>query len=199
MSIAHLLVDFGQYHKGETENFFSDATLEEHQLEAFEQGYQAGWDDSAKAHAEESNRVSAELAATIQDWAFTFKDAQTQILKTLTPLFQEISETLVPALGKSGAPHVLAGELKALAQEELGEGLSLYVAKSEHEQFIQQLDRIGRFGAEIFCDQSLHPGEFRISAGENERFVDMNQVIRTVQETLESFTHSLERTGTNAK
>ena len=43
-----------------------DSELEEDRLRAFDQGYKDGWDDAAKAHAEEQRRISAELAANLQ-------------------------------------------------------------------------------------------------------------------------------------
>ena len=65
MPISHLLQDFGNYHGSGSKPVLSDATLEEHQLEVFEQGYQAGWEDSARAHEEEHTRISTGLAATL--------------------------------------------------------------------------------------------------------------------------------------
>lgn len=199
MTIAHLLVDFGNYHASGTADNFSDATLEEHQLEAFEQGYQAGWDDSAKAHAAEGRRISTELAATFQDWSFTFKDAQTQLLHALKPMFEQISQTLLPALAQTGSPHILVEQLMTLAEEQAGETMHLYVSPDEQGAIARHLQHVGHYAIELHDDPALSAGEFRLLAGHDERQIDINQVVRNVQQALAALTHTLERTRTDAK
>lgn len=198
MTIAHLLVDFEKFHTAGPEPVFTDATLEEHQLEAFEQGYQAGWDDSAKAHAEESLRINEELCATLQDWSFTFRDAQSRLLASLKPLFLQISDTLLPALAQSASSHLLADQLTALAQQYLGETIALFVAPDDLPALQHQLQAYSSFSVEIQSDASLSPGEFHMSVGSEERVVDLNQVIIAVQDALAALTTNLERTGTDA-
>lgn len=198
MTIAHLLVDFAKFHSAGPEPVFTDATLEEHQLEAFEQGYQAGWDDSAKAHAEESTRISEELSATLQDWTFTFRDAQSRLIGSLEPFFLQISETLLPALAQAGAPHLLADQLTALAQQHFGETIALYVAPDDLPALEHHLQKNSSFSVEVKSDASLAPGEFHMSTDSEERFVDLNQVIVAVQDALAALTTNLERTGTDA-
>ncbi|MGH1355024.1 MAG: hypothetical protein ACRBBS_08105 [Thalassovita sp.] len=197
MTIAHLLVDFANFHGTGAEPVFTDATLEEHQLEAFEQGYQAGWEDSAKAHAEEGLRINEELAAALQGWSFTFRDAQNQLLASLKPLFQQISDTLLPALAQAGAPHLLADQLAALSQQHLGETMCLRVSQNDLPALERHFQSTGSFSVDLKDDPSLSPGEFQISIGSEERFVDINQVIAAVQDALAAMPSNLERTGTH--
>jgi flagellar assembly protein FliH len=196
MTIAHLLVDFANFHSTGEEPVFTDATLEEHQLEAFEQGYQAGWEDSAKAHAEEGLRMSEELAAAFQGWSFTFSDAQTQLLSSLKPLFQQISETLLPALAQTGAPNLLSEQLLTLSRQNMGETIQLHVSPNEFPAIERHLQNAESFSVELTSDPSIKPGEFQISVGAEEHFIDINQVISSVQDALAAMTTHLERTGT---
>ena len=55
MSIAHLLEDFGETH-AHAPIAMDDVSLEDERLEAFEAGYQAGWDDAVKAQTEDARR-----------------------------------------------------------------------------------------------------------------------------------------------
>jgi flagellar assembly protein FliH len=199
MTIAHLLVDFANFHSAGSDAVFTEATLEEHQLEAFEQGYQAGWEDSAKAHAEEGLRINQELMTTMQDWSFTFRDAQTQLLASLKPLFQQISDTLLPALAEAGKPHLLAEQLTALAQQNLGETIKMQLSSDDLPALERHLKNDQSFAVSMSADPSVNPGEFRISVGSEERIVDINQVISSVQDALEAMTSTLERTGTHER
>lgn len=197
MTIAHLLVDFANFHGAGSEPVFTDATLEEHQLEAFEQGYQAGWEDSAKAHAEEGLRINNDLASALQGWSFSFNDAQTQMLASLKPLFQQISDTLIPALARTGAPHLLAEQLTLLSKQQLGETMKLSVSEEELPALERHLQFGGSYSVEFIADPSLNAGEFHISVGSEEHFIDINQVTSAVQDALEAMTTNLERTGTH--
>jgi flagellar assembly protein FliH len=197
MTIAHLLVDFANFHSPGSEPVFTDATLEEHQLEAFEQGYQAGWDDSAKAHAEEGLRINRDLAAALQEWSFTFSDAQTQMLAALQPLFQQISDTLLPALAQAGAPHLLAEHLAALSRQHIGETIALKVSQEDLPSVERQLANGDSYSVTVTPEPSLKPGEFNLSVGAEEHLIDVQQVIADVQEALETMTPNLQRTGTH--
>ena len=55
-------------------------------LEAFEKGYQAGWDDSSIAHQTEREKVSSELAQNLQDMSFTYHEAYAKLSLAMKPL-----------------------------------------------------------------------------------------------------------------
>jgi flagellar biosynthesis/type III secretory pathway protein FliH len=197
MPISHLLQDFGNYHGSGADPVISDATLEEHQLEAFEQGYQAGWDDSARAHAEDQARVSEALAATLQQFSFTFHDAQLQILNALRPLFAQIAETLLPEMARATLPHLVAEHLSALAAEAAGDTLILKVAETDRPALETAIRKHGSYSIRIVTNPGFAPGHLELTSGQEERSIDLTKVVSEVAEALNAFGMEAERTPEN--
>mgnify|MGYP003515970463 CR=1 FL=1 len=55
---------------------------QESRLEAYEQGYRAGWEDAAAAHAEDQRRIRVDLARSLQALGFTYQEARAHVLKS---------------------------------------------------------------------------------------------------------------------
>lgn len=197
MPISHLLQDFGNYHGKGVEPVLSDATLEEHQLEAFEQGYQAGWDDSARAHAEDNARVSEDLAATLQQLSFTFHDAQAQVLKSLRPLFHQIATTMLPELAHATLPQLVAEQLTALATDQQGESLVLTVSEADRSSIESVMREYDSYSIQVVTNPSFGPGQVEISAGREERSIDLSRVVADVADALDAFGNQAERKATH--
>ena len=70
MTLSALLEDFSEPQPGTTVAL-TDVMIEEEKLQAFEKGYQAGWDDSAKAQKDSAAHLSEEFASNIRDLSFT--------------------------------------------------------------------------------------------------------------------------------
>lgn len=193
MAITHLLQDFDKFHGSGTETVITDATLEEHQLEAFEQGYKAGWDDSASAHFEDNARHKADLAASLQQYSFTFHDAQAQLLKSLRPLFQQISETLLPEIARASLPQLVAEQLAQLAADQLGDHMTLKCSGADRANLESALSEFGDYAIRIEATPDMKPGEVEISTDHEEQRIDLTHVLTGISEALEAFTHEAER------
>lgn len=197
MPISHLLQDFGKYHGSDPDPLMSDATLEEHQLEAFEQGYQAGWDDSARAHAEDHTRASADLAATLQQLSFTYHDAQAQVLKSLRPLFSQLAEKLLPEMARASLPLVVVEQLTTLAEEQKGQSLQLTVSPEDHAALLAVTHDYGGYAINFTTNPAFSQGQVELSIGSEERSLDLGHVVNEVRNALEAFTHEAERKTTH--
>lgn len=197
MTISHLLQDFGKYHGSGPDPILSDATLEEHQLEAFEQGYQAGWDDSARAHDEDHTRISSELATTLQQLSFTFHDAQAQVLKSLRPLFHQIAETLLPEMARAALPSIVAEQLESLASEHQADTLVLTVSSSDQAAIEAVVKEHSAYSIKFVSNPAFSHGQVEISAGHEERSVDLSHVVAGVAEALAAFGDEAQRKGSH--
>ncbi|MEL6228081.1 MAG: ABC transporter ATP-binding protein, partial [Pseudomonadota bacterium] len=68
MQSAALYQDFGtELAPAKPNSSVSRDSLEDEKLQAFENGYQAGWDDSIKAQANLDLSISSALAANLHD------------------------------------------------------------------------------------------------------------------------------------
>ncbi|MFN3207695.1 MAG: flagellar biosynthesis protein [Roseovarius sp.] len=107
MSVSHLLEDFGAANPSNVVEM-TDVLLEEERLEAFEKGYQAGWDDSAKAQEDDSDRASSEFAQALADISFSYEEAYTSLLDGVRPVIVQVVETVLPAAARDALAPLLA-------------------------------------------------------------------------------------------
>ncbi|MGB7317237.1 MAG: hypothetical protein WBC85_04650, partial [Planktotalea sp.] len=80
-------------------------------LEGFEAGYKAGWDDAVAAQQGSQAHLSTVLAQNLEQAEFTLIEAQTEVLKSVKPVLNEITATLLPGLSSAA--------LRALISEEI--------------------------------------------------------------------------------
>ena len=67
------------------------------QLDAFEEGYRAGWDDAIKAQSDDRTRIS-EFAQNLQDLSFTYHEAYSHAINAMTPLLEDIVRSVLPKI-----------------------------------------------------------------------------------------------------
>lgn len=116
MSIAHLFEDFATTDPSETATLLmSNVELEEQRLAAFEKGYTEGWDDAVAADAQHRTRLSEALSHNLKAATFTHQEAYRQMQVALVPVFDAISEQLLPTVIESGMPLRLAPILQEMA------------------------------------------------------------------------------------
>lgn len=186
MGISDLLEDFGALTRGRPVSL-TDVSLEEQRLEAFEKGYQAGWDDSVKAASEDSRTIAADLAQNLSDLSFTYEEAQSAMLNALRPLLEQMMETVLPALmrGTLGAHvvdlvHNLARDLGPLPLE--------IVAAPEN---VVALDRaLGEapvLSVSVKEDPTLAEGQVFLRFGHEEREIDLSGLLASIERKMAGF------------
>ena len=89
------------------------ALPEEQRLAAFEDGYQAGWDDAARALSESHQKLSADLAQNLGDLAFTFHEARAHVLKGVEPLLRQMVSRILPDVARHALPGLVVEMLQA--------------------------------------------------------------------------------------
>ena len=113
MSIAHLLEEFGQGAQSALNSVALAAdtsdVIETARLEAYEEGYKAGWDDAIGANTSESLQLSADLAQNLRDMAFTYQEAVAHVTGALNGVFEGMLGHFLPDVAKMAlAPKVQA-------------------------------------------------------------------------------------------
>lgn len=106
IGVTHLLEDFSQFKRAGQDQ--DTALSEEQRLQAFEDGYSAGWSDAAKAYTEDRTRADMTIAAAVADMSFTFQEAQGAMLQTLEPFLGQIVNKVLPEL----AHHTLGLQVR---------------------------------------------------------------------------------------
>ncbi|CUH79124.1 hypothetical protein [Tropicibacter naphthalenivorans] len=171
----------------------NEAELEGHKLEAFENGYRAGWDDAVKAQSEDKARISSGLSQHLQDLSFTYHEAYSQVMNGMTPLLNEIVNALLPALARETLGQHIAEHLKEMAQQ-IG-SMDVYIAVSPQnmDAVSPLLEQDFGFPIQVVADDTLAEEQADIRFGETEKQVDLGDLIASVTEAVAGFAHDNRR------
>lgn len=192
MSIAHLLEDFGEPAAAQPAPALAGEALEAHRLEAFEEGYRAGWDDAVKAQAEEESRVRADLARNLQEMSFTYHEAYAQVSRALAPLFERIADTLLPSAVRDSLGSHVVEQLTALAREG-AEGVAEVAVAPESEAAVAALLEEGLpCQVRLRSDAMLGAGQAEITFGHVEREIDLDAALAAINDAIHAYFHETE-------
>lgn len=185
MTIAHMYQDFGE--AGAQQFVLTDEALEEQRLAAFESGYQAGWDDAAKAIAQEQALIASDLARSLQDMAFTFQEAQAALHAALEPLLGAILTKLLPKLAHDSlASHAIA-QLMALSRELGGGTCIITVCPAQADRLMERLPEVAGLSVSVQPDVTLSDGQAFLRLGTRERMIDLDATIAEIAQGFGGF------------
>jgi flagellar biosynthesis/type III secretory pathway protein FliH len=192
------LEDFGQLVQSSTAPQasapgVSEVDLEGQKLEAFEKGYRAGWDDAVTAQTDEATRVSSAFGQHLQDLSFTYHEAYGQVMSAVTPLLTEMVETFLPEVVRATLGQHIAEQLQKRAQEIGQLEVEVAVAPSRLEAVAPLLEGGFGFPLRLVPDDTLADDQADIRFGDQERQIDLGDLIASVSEAVQGFAHDNER------
>ena len=152
---------------------------EDEKLQAFENGYQAGWDDAMKAQHELDTAISAALATNLQEASFQYHEMRAQMTRAIKEIMQGVVDVLLPDIAtRSLGTHVVQ-LVESHARAATERPIQICVAPTA-------LDRVERLvlqtpvDHEIKADQTLAPDQANIRLGETEHVIDLGQMIAEI-------------------
>ena len=198
MSLSHRYRNFGEPTTPEvTEEETSVVATEDQQLEAFEKGYQAGWDDAVKAQADSASKISAELGQNLQDMSFTYHEALSKLTLSLKPVLSEIVDKLLPAMAQQTLGPQVMDQLLELIKNQPHQPIEIVVAPTNVDAIQSLADDKLEDPFEIVAEPSLADGQAYVRVGDVERSVDLEAVLTGVSEALTAFFHETEQENNN--
>ena len=192
MSISHLLEDFGSLAQG-TPVSLTDVSLEEQKLEAFEKGYQAGWDDSTKSGSDDSRRISADLEQNLQDLSFTYQEAHVASLNALKPLLDQMVSSVLPAMVQKTLGSQILELLHDLAKKHGSQPIEIVVAPANSATIGDFLNQSTQQDIKLVEEPSLADGQVYIRFGSQEREINLNEVLTSIDQAVVGFFEEAQR------
>ncbi|MDU8910785.1 ABC transporter ATP-binding protein [Aestuariicoccus sp. MJ-SS9] len=198
MSIRALLEDFGAAVPVAQAGFrFAEADLEAEKLEAFEQGYRAGWDDAIRTQTEDKTRIASDFAQNLQDLSFTYHEAYSRVQNAMSPLLQDMVQSLLPELARQTLAVHLIEKLETLARD--AGSLSVVIGVAPRNLAAVEALVSGDYGfpLEIIADETLHEGQADIRFGETEKQIDLSEIVQSVGHAVAAFADDNQRKVAN--
>ncbi|AML51108.1 hypothetical protein [Falsihalocynthiibacter arcticus] len=163
------------------------SSLEETRLEAFEQGYKAGWDDSLSSHVSDQERVSSDFARNLNELAFTYHEVRATILKSLEPLLREMVAKVLPKMAKSAIGPLVADQIIEMAGTQSSIPVELVVGPMNRQALEKLAAGQDSLPLKIIEEESLGDGQVYIRIGEAETQVDLDGLLDGFSSALDGF------------
>lgn len=193
MSIAHLLEDFGSAIEVPVAlaNAASGDAGESMRLEAYEDGYKAGWDDAVGANQAEQMQVAADLAQNLRDMSFTYQEACTHISQSLHGVFDAMMSLFLPEVARIALAPKVAEELGKLPLS--SDDMQLVLSVSPESKPVLERLRSHMSDQELTFeeDPSLTAGQVLLGFGDKEVAVDFDALLEEMRGALETFSFEL--------
>ncbi|MGV6804956.1 MAG: ABC transporter ATP-binding protein [Ruegeria sp.] len=187
MSIAHLLEDFSTTDPADTATLLmSDLELEEQRLAAFEKGYTAGWDDAIATDEQARARLSDMLSQNLEVAEITRQDALSQMQRALVPVFEAVSEQLLPGVVQAGLPLRLAPALQDIASQAISRPMVLSVPSGMAASVAPVVPQ-GNIDIVLEEDPGLSAGQARLHLDDGGVEIDLGSLAEDIRDAVAAF------------
>lgn len=163
------------------------ALTEEQRLAAYEAGYRAGWEDSAKALETEHRKLAADLAGNLRDLSFGYHEAHSAVLKGVEPVLRAAVDKLLPDLARATLPDLVHERLQPLLSEAATVPVLLQVAPATREAVAAILPADPGMPLEVREDPALGEGQVILRAGDREVTIDVDAALADITRAVEEF------------
>jgi flagellar biosynthesis/type III secretory pathway protein FliH len=161
--------------------------VEEAKINAFEQGYSAGWDDAAAAQQGDQTRIRADLARNLQSLAFTFQDARGHVLQALRPLIAEMTGRLLPEIAREALAPTVLEALMPMAETLADAPVILVLNPAARDSVEDLVTQATGLPLVIEEEPSLGEGQVYIRHGATETKVDLTQVTQDISAAVRAY------------
>lgn len=188
-SISHRYADFSLYDpEGPTEEPVPRERVEDQKLQAFEEGYQAGWTDAEKNVASEQKNMGEEMLHTLRDLSFTYQEALSRLNRGLEPMFNHLMDTLLPQTASAALRAHVIEQLVELAATQTNAEISLRVSEVNLLMFEDLLEGVElKLPVALTADKSLTANQLFVSLEMVEREVNLDAVCQEIKTAMAAF------------
>lgn len=188
-SIAHRYADFSPLDSdGQPVDRVSLERAEDQKLQAFEEGYQAGWTDAETNHTAEQKSLSDEFLVTIRDLSFTYQDALAHLNRGLRPMFEQMIATLLPQAIKAALRAHVVEQLMELTETQLDTQIVLRLS-NENMQMLEDLLEEAELTASVSLiqDKNLSAQQVFVTLNTREAEINLDAVCQEITNAMNAF------------
>lgn len=187
MSLEHLYSDFGSPKMMPSIMEPQADPLEEVKLEAFEQGFNAGWEDAEKTHGAERSQMNAAVVQRMQDMTFTYHEALSNLTQRMQPLMTDVVTKLVPGVATSSMRAHLMSEIDRLTRNAAEGAIEIAAAPQVVDALREALDDALDAPFNIVADETLGDGQLFLRIAKAEREINIDAIRSGLTQALDAF------------
>ena len=192
-TIRHLLPDFGSQDPDTRLLPAGQVASVAATGEEYESGYKAGWDDAVAAQEKARTTIGGELARSLQDLSFTYREAHTAMVRQVEPLFVEVTTRVLPELAASSLAPMVAEQLSGLAGRMAEVEVLLDAHRDDVLRIESLLDRDFGFPVRVCASEDLAQGQIVLRFGKHEQEIDLPEALTRITAAVDGYFKELKR------
>jgi len=187
MTITHLLEDFAQGTSGRGLEI-SQVMLEEERLSSFEQGYQAGWDDSLQASGSAEKEVMENISKALLDLSSSRSEIYAQLMTSMRPLIGNLIDSVLPVILRAS----LGVQIKSLIEDYIDRNecseITISVAQDKADVVSMIEPHVGDLPVRFNQVAEIEASQVRISfSGTDEQEIDVEHLLNQIKQSVDQF------------
>ena len=181
------LEEFGSPNRKVEKPGAEEAALAEAQLAGFDKGYREGWEDAARAHAEEQKAIGADLARALDDMSFTYHEARTAMLAEMRGLIGGLLEKVLPAAARASLSQIILERIDAALTARSEVSVEVIVSPGNAARVEPLLQQKAPIPVRLAEEPGLGPGQAVLRFAGAEEIVDLEAVLEGIGTAVEGF------------
>lgn len=161
--------------------------LEDIRMQAYEEGYTAGWDDAAAAQTDDQSRIKADFARNLQSLGFTFQEARMHVLRAIQPLLQQIVSRLLPEMARETLASIALETLMPLADEMADAPVTVVLNPASRPAVEDLLEQATGLPLIVIEEPSLGEGQVYLRIGDTETRIDLDRATADIASAVRDF------------
>jgi len=157
---------------------------EEATLAAYDKGYAAGWEDAVQASNQSRDKLDTAMANNLEDLGFTYHEARSHVMRSLTPLLSAILTKMLPRLIRDSIGARILEELGLIAEGAADAPVELLVSPRDAEQLRPVAARMTTLPLTVVPEVSVHQGQIFLRVGSIEREIDLDGAMAAIERAL---------------
>lgn len=167
--------------------------LETARLEAYDRGYQSGWDDAVQQNRQDQLRIGEEFARNLQDLSFTYHEARAHVVHSMEQLARSLIDALFPDLAAEAIAHHVSAAISDHAELAGKQPMILRVSPDDHPALQAIVPEVIPFPLEIIAETAQTVGQVHLIMGQSEFQIDLTDIVTAARSALDALHESNER------
>ena len=188
MALTHLFQDFGTLKPASVgSKSMNSEEIEDLKLQAFEGGFQAGWEEAIKAQSQTVSYVSTGLATNLQNASFEYDELRRTLNDSVQSIMSEIVQAILPlAAQESLGAHIcdLVGSLSLDVQDRT---IEIAVAPGRDEAVRGVLASSLADPFEVVVDPMMSSNQAVLRLGTKETEINLDKTVAEIESAVTNF------------
>ena len=188
MALPHLFKDFGTLKAGVVANRSMTADeIEDLKLQAFDSGFQAGWDDAVKAQSETQAHISVELANSLQTASFEYHEVRATLNASAQRIIEAIVQIILPVVAQASLGTQIRDAVVSALRTATDCQIEIVVSPMNEVAVSQILSAELQDPFELVSDPNMPLNQATLRLGAQEAEINLDKMVADIASAVNTF------------